>query len=133
MQGLGFRVWQFLPFKYALGITGIFFMNDVRHFKKWNTLKTMGICRALPHRCLHVPLSNHFWWFKKTHLQTIKCKNSNPKHRKYETTQNVQMKNYENIKKLQNKKHDVLKSQIIKSDLKSNTKKIEHVHTKINL
>ncbi len=43
------------------------------------------------------------------------------------------MKNYENIKKLQNKKHDVLKSQIIKSDLKSNIKKIEHVHTKINL
>jgi hypothetical protein len=34
----------------------------------------MGICDALSHQCLHIQLSNHFWWFKETHPQTIECK-----------------------------------------------------------
>ncbi len=54
--------------------------------------------------------------------------NSNPKHRKIWNQTKCANENCENIKELQNKKQDVLKSQIIKSDLKSNKKETQHVH-----
>jgi hypothetical protein len=41
--------------------------------------------------------------YKRTHLQTIEQGNPSLEHRKHETTQDVQMENYENIKKLQSK------------------------------
>jgi hypothetical protein len=68
--------------------------------------------------------------YKRTHLQTIEQGNPSLEHRKHETTKDVQMENYENIKKLQSKEAQCFK---ISSDLRSLNKGLHPKHKKTQI
>ncbi len=68
---------------------------------------------------LHNTTKSHFWWFKKNYLQITKCKNPSSKHRKIWNNTRCVNKKLWSTKIATKKLHNVLKSQIINSDLES--------------